>query len=74
MTHLVTRTDAEWRAGRRYVPTSSNTRWVFDWTEFRAAGGIANFNEDQTEVTLTLPPGVKFSIGFNRSCPPIKEA
>lgn len=70
-THHTPRADAvDWN-GRDYVPTvygqkEGNTIWVGSWTEFRAVGGCTNFNEDQTEVTLTLPVGHKFSVGFYR--------
>lgn len=69
MSHYSPREDAVWHRGRRFVPTiygqeSGNTRWVGSWIEFRAAGGVAHFNEDQTEIVLTLPPGFKFGIKF----------
>jgi hypothetical protein len=52
--------------GRWAVPSGRDTVWVETWEKFRAVGGMVGFNEDQTEVTLTLPPGVKFSVGFAR--------
>ncbi len=59
------RDDAIWHAGREYVPTTPDTRYVNgDWSEFVAAGGIIHFNEDQTEIVLTVPEGVKFGIKF----------
>lgn len=69
MSHFTPRSDAVWHAGRRYVPTvygqhSGNTQWVGSWDEFRAAGGVAHYNEDQTEIVLTLPEGFKFGIRF----------
>ncbi len=55
------------RLGRRkFTPTTDATKWVETWAEFIEAGGVANYNEDQTEVTLTLPEGYKFAIRFNR--------
>jgi hypothetical protein len=51
---------------REYVPTTHETKWVGNWDEFRSAGGQVHFNEDQTEITLTLPEGVKFGITFYR--------
>ncbi len=70
MTHFIPRADAVWHNGRRIVPTiwgepEGNTRYVKSWTDFRDAGGLVTFNEDQTEIYLTLPEGCKFSIGFN---------
>lgn len=58
-------------AARDFVPTiygqpEGNTVWVGDWNEFRAAGGVVRFNEDQTEITLTLPELHKFGIAFDR--------
>jgi hypothetical protein len=69
MSHYKPRSDAVWHAGRRYVPTiwgqpEGNTRHVDTWEEFQEAGGCCHFNEDQTEVVLTLPEGVKFSCRF----------
>lgn len=69
MSHYKLREDAIWHAGRRYVPTiygeaSGNTQWVSTMNELRTAGGTMHFNEDQTEIVLTLPPGWKFSIRF----------
>lgn len=68
-THHISRNDAVWHHGRSYVPTiwgqrSGNTRFVSNWDEFKAAGGITHFNEDFTEVVLTLPEGCKFSCQF----------
>jgi hypothetical protein len=53
-----------WHDGRQIVPTGQNTQWVDGWQSFRAAGGICHFNEDQTEIVLTLPKGFKFSCQF----------
>jgi hypothetical protein len=70
MSHYKPRGDAVWHRGRRYVPTiwgqkeGGNTQWVGTIEEFRAAGGEFHFNEDQTEIVLTLPDGFKFGIGF----------
>lgn len=69
MTHTAPREDAERIDGRPYVRTvygqkAGNTTWVHDWREFKKAGGGMCFSEDQTEITLTLPAGVKFSIRF----------
>lgn len=73
MQHLVHRPDAVWlhNPRRLYVPTvwgekSGNTVWVSTWEQFRAVGGVKNFSEDQTEITLTLPEGHKFSIQFQQ--------
>jgi hypothetical protein len=68
-THHLIREDAVWHDGRPYVPTlwgreSGNTKWVATWDEFHAAGGRMHFNEDQTEIVLTLPEGSKFSTKF----------
>jgi hypothetical protein len=38
--------------------------WVHTIAELRAVGGLMQFNEDQTEILLALPPGHKFSIRF----------
>lgn len=64
------RNDAVLHNGRYLVPTmygrtSGNTKWVHDLDGFRSAGGCAHYSEDQTEVTLSLPEGFKFSIRFN---------
>lgn len=69
MTHYKPREDAIWHRGRRIVPTvygerEGNTQWVSNWDEFKTAGGITHFNEDQTELVLTLPSGWKFGIRF----------
>jgi hypothetical protein len=77
ITHLIQREDAviigNVHSRRYYVPTiygdadaSRNTKWVGNMVEFRAAGGCLHFNEDHTEITLTLPPGYKFGCGFDR--------
>lgn len=67
MTHKP-RADAIWldNPRRPYVPTvygqaQGNTKWISTWDEFTNAGGIAVYSEDQTEITLTLPEGFKFS-------------
>lgn len=70
-THHLRRPDAVWHRGRAYVPTvygekTGNTKWVGSWDEFRAAGGVAHFNEDQTEIVLTLPAGFKFGCNFQQ--------
>lgn len=71
MSHFKPRGDAIWLQNpqRLFVPTvygerEGNTRWVNSWPEFEAAGGCQHFNEDQTEIVLTLPDGWKFAIGF----------
>ena len=51
---------------RAYQPTTPETRWVSTWEEFREAGGVVHFAEDQAEIALSLPDGVKFSIRFNK--------
>lgn len=64
---------------RQYVPTiwgqpEGNTQFVHTWADFQKVmadhklPGI-HFNEDQTEITLTLPVGYKFAIGFFRDAP-----
>lgn len=70
MTHFKARADAIWHQGRRLVPTTygereGDTKWVNNWDEFRQAGGTTHFNEDQTEIYLTLPEGWKFGIQFS---------
>lgn len=69
MQHFKQRDDAVWinNPRRQYVPTSDETKWVGNWEEFRAAGGVAHFSEDQTEVVLTLPAPYKFGIQFQRA-------
>lgn len=69
ITHRIQREDAvvigHTPATRRYyVPTTESTVWVRNWEQFRMAGGRASWNEDQTEITLSLPVGHKFSIQF----------
>jgi hypothetical protein len=49
---------------RWFVPTSERTKWVSTWDEFLAAGGIASFSEDGTQMELLLPEPYKFSIQF----------
>ena len=74
VTHMVPRSDAKWIDGnmpRDYVPTiwgqkEGNTIHVSTIKEMVERGGIIHFNEDQTEIHLTLPAGVKFSIQFER--------
>lgn len=63
-THRYRREDAIWHNGREYVPTTQKTKYVSTLKEFTEAGGITHFNEDQTEITLTVPEGAKFSIRF----------
>lgn len=62
--HHIKRPDAVWHAGRDIVPTNKDTKWVQNWEEFHVSGGVIHFNEDQTELVLTLPEGVKFGIRF----------
>lgn len=65
MSHFKPREDAEWvSGGRRFVRSNNETKWAVTWAEFRKAGGITHFCEDQTEIYLTLPVGWKFSIRF----------
>jgi hypothetical protein len=73
MTHHKQRADAivigRDHLRREFVPTiwgekEGNTKFVSTLKEFRAAGGGMHFNEDQTEIVLTLPEGWKFSIKF----------
>lgn len=66
MSHYSPRADAVWHDRRRYVPTGALTKWVGNWQEFEQAGGLVHFNEDQTEIVLTLPAGFKFGCGFQR--------
>ena len=72
-THVIAREDAVIHNGREYVPTiyghpdQENTVWVSDIADLIKVGGSMRFNEDQTEITLTLPVRHKFSIGFFRS-------
>lgn len=67
------RKDAIIHRGRVFVPTrygrndGTDTKWIENLTEFRAAGGILCFNEDQTEITLRLPEGYKFSCRFENT-------
>jgi hypothetical protein len=61
----VLRNDAVKHQDRYIVPTREETKWVSSWDEFKAAGGMTCFNEDQTEIELLLPEGYKFSIQFN---------
>lgn len=61
------REDAVSHRGRYIVPTTEGTRWVSNWDEFRAAGGVLAFNEDQTAIELQLPAPYKFSIQFARA-------
>lgn len=59
------RKDGVWHLGRHIVPTSSETRWIGSLAEYVAlTGKMSQFSEDQTEITLTLPEGYKFGIGF----------
>jgi hypothetical protein len=78
MTHFKSRDDAVWHRGRRIVPTiygqpEGNTKWVGTWEEFIAAGGCTHFNEDQTEIVLTLPAGWKFGCRFRPCVAPLGE-
>jgi hypothetical protein len=59
------RNDAVAHRGRYIVPLDGQ-KAVTNWQEFRAAGGVAHFNEDQTIVALSLPEGFVFSIQFMR--------
>lgn len=59
--------------GRYFVPTvwgtgdpERDTIWVDSWEQFRSVGGQMRWNEDQTEIELTLPVRHKFSIQFMR--------
>lgn len=52
--------------GRYVVYTTDETVWVATWAEFKAAKGVMCWSEDQTEITLELPVGHKFSIKFTR--------
>lgn len=77
MTHFKSRDDAVWHQGRRFVPTQwghrderENTKFCDSWESFRALGGVVHFNEDQTEVILTLPEGCKFSCRFMHKSDP----
>jgi hypothetical protein len=76
MTHYKQREDAIWighgASRREYVPTvygerTGNTVWIDSIEQLREAGGGMHWSEDQTEIVLTLPPGHKFSIQFERS-------
>jgi hypothetical protein len=61
-THVHDRADAICHRGRKYVPTiEGQTKWVSTLQEFVDAGGIFGWNDDQTEVTLYLPPPFKIS-------------
>ena len=61
-THIAAREDAVIHMGREFVPTTNETKYVSSLAEMIAAGGTICFNEDQTEIYLTLPVGHKFSI------------
>lgn len=68
------REDAIEYCGRYIVPTiygtgdpERDTVWISNWNEFRECGGKLCFNEDQTEIELTLPVRHKFSIQFGRA-------
>lgn len=71
-THVKRRDDAVIHSGRDFVPTiygqeSGNTVFVANLEQLHSCGGQITFNEDQTEIWLTLPEGHKFSIQmFNR--------
>lgn len=65
----ILRDDAVKHDGRHIVPTSDKTKWVSNWEEFRAVGGVVAFNEDQTEIELLLPEPYKFSIRFQDPSP-----
>lgn len=81
-THTRQRDDAIIHNGRDYVPTiygqkSGNTVWVDDLKHLGEVGGSICFNEDQTEIHLTLPVGHKFSIQMfykERAAPELLEA
>ena len=67
VTHVRRRSDAVIHHGREYVPTvygqeSGNTVWVDTIDQLFDVGGLVIFNEDQTEIHLTLPTSHKFSI------------
>lgn len=73
ITHHKQRADAviigRGHSRREYVPTiwgekEGNTQFAETFEQFRAAGGGMHFNEDQTEIVLTLPVGWKFGIKF----------
>lgn len=64
-THTKRRTDAVIHKGRDLVPTvwgieQGNTRWVESLAQLKESGGQITFNEDHTEIWLTLPEGYKF--------------
>lgn len=70
-THVARREDAVIWDGGDYVPTiygqeSGNTVWVTSLAQLQEVGGRITFNEDQTEVWLTLPEGHKFGIQMLR--------
>jgi hypothetical protein len=43
---------------------TDHTKWVSNWKEFLAVGGVVCFGESQTEIELRLPEPYKFSIKF----------
>lgn len=66
-THVRRREDAVIHNGREFVPTvygqdAGNTVWVDSLEKLTAVGGSITFNEDQTEIWLSLPKDHKFSI------------
>jgi hypothetical protein len=69
-THVRARDDAIILGGpfvREYVPDGpGDIVWVDSLDQLRAVGGNVGFNEDQTEIHLTLPVGHKFSIAMFR--------
>jgi len=63
------RRDAVQHDGRWFVPTTDETKWVSSWSEFLNVNKTAgvpciHFNEDQTEIRLSLPAPYKFAIDF----------
>jgi len=65
-THVKSRGDALIHQGREYVPTiygekSGNMVWIDSLEQLKAVGGNIGWNEDHTEIWLTLPEGHKFS-------------
>ena len=82
-THHVPRPDAitigHGATLRAYVPTvysekSGNTIWIETVQGWRDAGGCLHFNEDQTEITFSLPVGHKFGIRFDPGASPALDA
>lgn len=68
VTHTRQRPDAVIHQGRDFVPTvwgtgdeNKDTQYVSTIDQLREKGGNINFNEDHTEIWLTLPERHKFS-------------